>query len=177
MRTLPAPTGTRDLVGVAVWSAYASAAIGAIGAVLLIIFFVVGQPYGTLNDIAVVAQYLLAVPFLIALHTVFSPRAPRLSVLATTTGVIGIFAVVILQLLVIPLPVIGKVLTFAQQGLPVSVALLVGIGGWILLVGYMGHVTKAWRNSIPLALLGWSYFGYPIWAAAVGQHLKSSTRA
>jgi hypothetical protein len=137
----------------------------------LIAFFVVGEPYGTLNDVSVVVQYLLAMPMLVALHTVLVRRAPRLSIVAAGIGLIGIIAVVALQLLLIT-----KALTFAQQSVPVSVALFVGVGGWIVLVGCMSRTTGAFRNTIALALAGWSYVGYPVWAFAVGRQLASLAR-
>ena len=167
-RNLPNPIRTDDVISIAAWCAYSSALIGAIGIVSLIMFFALGQPYGTLNDVAVVAQYVLALPILVGVDRVLRPRASRLSTIAAATGVIGIAALVILQFLMI-----GRVLTFAQQGGLVSVALFVGVGGWILLVGYTGHATKSWPRSLSLAVLGWTYFGYPIWAVAVGRHLSS----
>lgn len=148
-------TPARRLYRVAAWCAYSSAAVGAVGVLSLIVFFVVGEPYGTLNDIAVLVQYLLALPVVLAIHTVMRMRSPQLSMITTAIGLIGIIVVIVLQLLLII-----RVLTFVQQSVPVSVALFVGVNGWILLVGYMTLKIEDVRSSrVWLAVAGWSYVG------------------
>ena len=151
--------------------AYVSGVLSIFGIVFLFVFFAVGEPWGTLNDIVIVPQYLLALPIAVALHQLLRSRAPLLSLVAILVGIIGILAVTVLQLLLI-----SRVLTFAQQGLPVSLAIFLGVGGWILIVGYLGRTTGTLRHSLLLAVLGWSGFGYPIWAFGLGRQLLAASR-
>jgi len=103
----------------------------------------------------------------IALHRAFGGRAGRLKTIATALGLTGIAAVVVLQLLLIT-----GVLTFEQQVGPVTAALFLGVGGWMLLAGYLGRVTHLMRHGLTLGVLGWSYLGYPVWAFGLGRQLS-----
>ncbi len=138
---------------------------------LLVAFFAVGGRFGTLNDIAIVMQYLLALPIPIAIHQLIRARAQLLSTVAMLVGIVGILAVALLQLLLI----VG-ILSFAHQFVPINLALFLGVGGWMLLVGYLGHTTHVVRHSIVLGILGWTYLGYPVWAFGMGRQLLSGSR-
>jgi hypothetical protein len=150
------------------WFAYASGTVGLIGVVLLVIFFIAGNPYGTLNDIAIAIQYLLAVPLWWALHRTFRGQGGRLNTVATWLGITGIAAAVLLQLLLI-----FGVLSFEQQVGPFSAVLFLGVGGWILITAWLGRLTHRLRYSLTLGVIGWTYVGYPIWAFGVGRQLRS----
>jgi hypothetical protein len=115
---------------VGAWAAYASGAIGAIGLVFLIglyaafaIHWEAARLFGWLNDVLVMIQYFIALPIALALHTLLGPRNPLLSRVAMVIGIGGMLAVVVFQLLLV-----AGALTFQQQVVPVSIALLV-VGG------------------------------------------------
>jgi uncharacterized membrane protein len=86
-------------------------------------------------------------------------------------GVVGIAAIAILQILLVA----GK-LTFSQEVGPVSFAVFVLFGGWLLLTGYLSRSQRLVRNSMLVSVLGWAYVGYPIWAFWLGKLLGARER-
>ena len=153
-------------------AAYASGAIGTIGLAFFVAMYVsfaldssaVGA-FGWLNDVLVMVQYLVAVPIAVALHALHGARNPALSRFAMVVGISGMFATAALQFLL----VIGA-LTFAQQVVPVSVALLV-VGAWLVITGYLGRSTGTLPHGVRMSLLAVLYVGYPIWAFWLGRRL------
>ncbi len=144
------------------WAAYASGAIAAVGLVFFVALYAafaahweVARLFGWLNDVLVIVRYFIALPIALALHTPLGPRNLLLSQVAMVIGIGGMLAVVVLQLLL----VVGA-LTFQQQVVPVSIALLV-VGAWLVITGYPGRSTLP--HSLRMSLLAAPYFGYPIW--------------
>jgi hypothetical protein len=127
--------------------------------------FVGGGGVRRLNDVLVMVQYLVAVPIAVALHTLFGAWNPALSRVAMVVGISGMLATAALQFLL----VIGA-LTFAQQVVPVSVALLV-VGAWLVITGYLGRSTGTLPHGVRMGLLAATYVGYPIWAFWLGRRL------
>ncbi len=163
---------------IAGWSAYASAVVGALGVVFLAALYVglftsnMGlQKFGILNDICIIIQYLLALSVVVALHRIVAVHSPRLSTAAMLMGICGIIVVVVFQVLL----VVG-LMTFRNQVAFASAGLLV-IGGWILIIGYQLQATGKLRKVLLVAILGFLYFGYPVWAIAVGRLLLSNKLA
>jgi hypothetical protein len=155
---------------VGAWAAYASGAIGAIGLVFLIglyaafaIHWEAARLFGWLNDVLVMIQYFIALPIALALHTLLGPRNPLLSRVAMVIGIGGMLAVVVFQLLLV-----AGALTFQQQVVPVSIALLV-VGAWLVITGSLGRSTLP--HSVRMSVLAALYVGYPIWAFWLGRRL------
>jgi hypothetical protein len=155
------------------WAAYVSGVVAAIGLVFLIALYVsffVGSDlagvFGWVNDALVMVQYAFGVPLAVALHTLLRPRNPRWSRVALAVGITGMAAVVVLQALL----VLG-VLTFQQQIVPLAIALLVGVGTWLVATGYLARAILP--HSLRMSLLAVPYLGYPIWAFWMGTHLLS----
>jgi hypothetical protein len=146
--------------------AYISGVVSIVQLALLGLFYAQGAPFGTLNDVAVVVQYVLALPLILALHKLLHRSAPTASAIALWLGLGGILAIVVLQALLI-----AGVLSFAQQVGPVSAALFLLFGGSLLTFGYLGRSLKVLPNSMLMSILGWTYFGYPIWAFWLGSRL------
>jgi hypothetical protein len=148
--------------------------ISAIGVVLLIAMFYflstpnkeMGYRFGMLNDICVAIQYLLTIPVALALYPILKGYNPALVRIATITGIISMIIVVILQLLLI-----FKVLTFEQQVPWVSLAMLLGVGFWLVVTGLMARSTGRLPNSMLMSGLAVPYVGYPAWALWLGLHL------
>ena len=141
------------------WSACVSGTIAALGLVLWFARFAFpGGPVGWFNDLLVLIQYGLAIPIAVVLHAAFRLYNPGLSWLALIIGVAGMLGVVVLQALLLV-----RALSFAQQVVPVTVAILV-VGAWLVITGYMGRSTGLFRHSLPMSLMAVPYFGYPIWA-------------
>lgn len=159
---------------IAGWCACASAVVSGFGVVFLAALYVgffTGNAellgFGTLNDLCIIIQYLLALPVLVAFHRIISPQSPRASTVATLMGLVGILIVVGFQVLLI-----AGVMTFSDQVVFASAGLLV-IGGWILIISYRLQVTTNLRNGLLLGILGFLYVGYPVWAFVIGRRLLS----
>lgn len=154
------------------WTAYASGTIAAIGLAFLVAMFVsfavassAARAFGWLNDVLGMVQYLVAVPIAVVLHRLLGARNPALSRVAMAVGISGMLATAALQFLL----VIG-VLTFSQEVLPVSVALLV-VGVWLVITGYLGRSTGTLPLGVRMSLFAALYVGYPIWAFWLGRRL------
>jgi hypothetical protein len=165
-------SGPARLNQIAGWAAYASGAVSAVGVVFLIAMFAVGGPFGHLNDICVLIQYLLALPIPVALHQILRFRAPVLSRLTMVIGIVGMLAVIFLQYLLV-----AGVLSFAEQGGPVTFAMLVVVGAWLVITGYLGRSTGKLPHSLLMSIIAVPYFGYPAWAFWLGRHLLSGRLA
>lgn len=149
------------------YTAYTSGLVSIVQLVLLGLFYAQGGPFGTLNDVAVVVQYVLALPLVLALHKLMRRSAPTASAIALWLGLTGILAIVVLQALLI-----AGVLPFAQEVGPVSAALFLLFGGSLLTFGYLGRSLNVLPNSMLVSVIGWTYFGYPIWAFWLGRQLQ-----
>jgi hypothetical protein len=53
------------------------------------------------------------------------------------------------------------------------------LGGWGLppITGYLGRTMQVLPHSMLMSILGWTYFGYPIWAFWLGGRLRAEIRA
>jgi hypothetical protein len=150
------------------WPALASGIVAAVGLVLWFARFAFpGGIVGWLNDVLVMVQYALALPIAVALHTLFRRHRPTLSLLAAVVGIAGMLAVVALQFLLVV-----RALTFAQQVVPVSTAILV-VGVWLVATGYLGRSTGLLPRGLLMSLPAVPYFGYPIWALWLGRTLQA----
>lgn len=150
--------GLASLNQIAGWLAVISGAVAAVGVVFFILMMTVHGPFGHLNDICVLLQYLVALPLPLVLHERFKDRSPRLSRFAMICGLTGLVATVVLQYLLV-----AGLLTFEQQVGAVTFAMLVVVGSWLLITAYLGRaagLSGSFWAAVPAVL----YFGYPIWA-------------
>jgi hypothetical protein len=160
----------RRIIG---WLAYISGAVAAVGVVFIVGMFIsfsagmaaAGERLGFINDVAVLVQYLLALPIPFALNQLLQARSPVLSRAAMVIGVAGMIAIVVLQGLLVT-----GVLTFDQQIGAVSVAFL-AVAVWFVVTGYLGRFTGQLPRSLLMSILGASYVGYPVWALWLGRRL------
>ena len=180
------------------WSAIVSAVASIVGLVTLIMFFSLGQPWGTINDISSVVQALSILPVLLALHRLHSLDAPVVSLAAFGIGVLGMLIAAVWQTLLI----IG-VITFAQTAVISPIAFGV-LGISLILYGYriyrngmlprklalLSLITGAGFVTLivgvilggqehPLSAIGGliAAIGYPIWAVWFGRILLSGRLA
>jgi len=150
-----------------------SGVLAAIGVAFLVAMFVsfgvgatsAGMVFGRINDVLVMLAYLLAGPSALALHKLLRLRAPLLSLIAAVIGIGAIIAIVVLQALLI-----AGALTFEQQVGPVSIALVV-LGGWFVLTGHMGRSSGVLPNGVRMGILAATYVGYPAWAFWLSRRL------
>lgn len=175
MLTSNIQTSTTDrLVRTAGGLAIASGMISAVGVVFLIAMFALfatpftslGLTFGMLNDICVALQYLLTIPIALALDRILFPHNPTLIRLATIIGITAMLIVTALQLALI----LGA-LTFEQQVPWVSLAMLGGVGAWLMITGWVARSTGRLPNSMLMSVLAVPYLGYPVWAFWLGRRL------
>ena len=108
-------------------------------------------------------QYALAIPIALTLHRLLRPVGPGLSSTALIVGMVGLVAVVALQIMLLT-----RVLSFEQQVVPVSIAILV-VGAWLVMTAYLARSTGKFPRAMLMSLLAVPYFGYPLWAFWIGR--------
>jgi len=151
-----------------------SGILSAIGVVFLIGMFVffstpnkaLGLTFGMLNDICVALQYLLTIPIALALYRILLVYNPALIRTATIVGVVAMLLVVGLQLLLI-----FEVLTFERQVIWVTLAMILGVGSWLVITGLVARSTGRMPKSMLMSILAVPYIGYPVWAFWLGLQL------
>src|SRR3990170_3920208 len=116
------------------WSAYMGAVVSAFGIAFLVLLYVgffTGAEgllkFGPLNDICIIIQYVLALPIVVAFHSLLSPQSPRLSLFAMLVAQVGILGVVVFQSLLIT-----GVMAFQEQVVYASTSMLI-VGVWIVI--------------------------------------------
>jgi hypothetical protein len=158
--------------------AIVSGIIAAVGVTFLVLFYALtfatplktaGSTFGGLNDVSIVLQYLLTIPLALSLRRILRPHAPTRIEVATFVGIVSMLAVVTLQIAF----TLGA-LTFQQQFPWVSLAMIVGVGYWLVTTGLVARATGRFPNSLRMSLVAVTYLGYPIWAFWLGKHLLRS---
>jgi len=154
--------------------AIVSGIISAIGVVCLVAMFALfatpnrslALTFGMLNDICIATQYLLAIPIALALHRILLPYNPALIRLATIVGIASMIVVILLQL-----ALVFGMMTFEKQVVWVSLAMIVGVGIWLVITGLVARSTGRLPNSLLMSGLAVPYVGYPVWAFWLGRLL------
>lgn len=111
-------TASNQFVG---WTAIVGGVVGVVSFVSLVLLFVVGEPFGTLNDLLAIPVAMLVTPLIIALFRLHAAEQAVLSTLAMLLGLAGFWATAIGGGLL----VLDRI-SFAQSLLP-------GIGGFGLI--------------------------------------------
>lgn len=151
-----------------------SGIVSAVGVVFLITMFILfatshqaqGETIGLLNDICVALQYMMAIPIALALYRILSPINPSLLRIGTIIGIASMLLVITLQL-----ALVFGILTFQQQGVWASLAIVVGIGTWLIITGITARSANVFPHSILMSAIAVPYFGYPVWAFWLGKQL------
>lgn len=130
------------------WATMIGGVVGIIGFISLLLLFVVGEPFGTLNDFLSIPTAFLMMPLVMALYRLNAVEHGALSGIALLAGVAGFFATAIGSSLLI----LNRI-SFEQSLLP-------GIGGfgligvWVLIhsmIGITNHTLP--RGAAWLGLL------------------------
>ena len=114
------------------WTALIGGVIGVVSFVSLLLLFIVGEPFGTLNDILSIPIALLMTPLVVALYHLHAAEHAALSTVALLAGLAGFFVTAV----GCGLLVLGRI-NFEQSLLP-------GIGGfgligvWLLINAALG---------------------------------------
>lgn len=174
------------------WSAYLSAGATIFGAVTLVIFFSVGDPFGIMNDISSVIIGLTGIIILFALYQLHRSVAPVMSLVALVIGALAMLTASILQTLLVAIRMgFGEITTYAfgvfGASLVVYGYLVVanktlprGLGWWGIVAG-LGYVLVTTGFIVggpnhPLTYIGGlaSVVAYPTWAIWLGRILLKS---
>ncbi|MBI3165892.1 MAG: hypothetical protein HYZ24_14510 [Chloroflexi bacterium] len=175
------------------WSAYLSALATILGAVTLVIFFSVGDPFGKINDVCSVIIGLTAIVILFALYQLHRSAAPKISFIVFLVGALAMLTAAVIQtLLVVNGTNFGMIVTISfgifgasliafgflavvNQTLPRGLAWLgiaAGIGYVLVITGFI-----LGGENHPLTYLGGAVavIAYPVWAVWLGRvFLKSN---
>ena len=152
-----------------------SAIVGAIGVVFVVLMAVAfstgasaaGMTFGWANDVAVLLQYLLAVPGVLAVGAAMRLGSPRLARLGTALALAGTAAIVVFQALLVT-----GVLTFAQEVGPASLGILV-LGVWMVAAAISGRRSGIGPVGPEMAILAAFYVGHPLWAFRVSRWMRA----
>jgi hypothetical protein len=112
------------------WVAIATGIAGLLGFVFIILFFTVGQPFGTLNDIFIGLTAILSVVLVWMLYPWHHAQSPLLSQVALVIAMIGALLVVVGSVLAIT-----GVKGWFQSGLYMAAGNAM-IGLWLLALSY-----------------------------------------
>jgi hypothetical protein len=178
------------------WAAYLSAAATVVTFVTGVLFFTVGQPFGTIQDASSALQVLLMPPIALVLYFLSRPHAPALSLLATVVGIAGMLVAGTFQVLLV-----FRAVQFAPTIRPTLTA-GGAIGVWLVMVGAIGIASGtlpsglAWWGIVAgggyiLLVIGFwlggqqhplfwtgslaAVIGYAVWAFSLGHALLSGT--
>lgn len=139
---------TGKLGAIAGWSAIVSAVATIIGLLTLVLFFSLGGPWGTINDVSSVIIALSILPVLLVLHHRHRQSAFVVSSAALGLGALGLFIAILFQTLVI-----AGAISYAQTAITVPVSFGV-LGLSLMAFGYLGITdgtlprTLAWMGLI-----------------------------
>ncbi len=158
---------SQRLVRLAGWCAYASGIVSIFSIVFFVAFFTLGGLFGPLSDIAVTVHYVLMLPIAFAFQQLLRPHGPGLSLVGMLIGIVGMLAVIILQILLV-----AGVLTFGQQIGMLIPAFLVVLA-WFVINAYLGRSSDFVPSSMLFNVLAGLYIAYPFWGYSVGRRLLS----
>ncbi len=155
--------------------AYLSAFASAIAAITIIMFFSVGQPWGTFNDFSYEIMTLVMLPLVGRIHSKYQSSTPRLSSPTFILGVVGPLGYSVISLSetlqdvsvirygsLEPIPGLGP---FA---LGVVFYLLADV--WLLMVG-LTLKRGAEKHAIRMSLIAVTAIGYPLWAVWLARRI------
>ncbi|MEJ2012531.1 MAG: hypothetical protein P8X64_09955 [Anaerolineales bacterium] len=155
------------LVILARWCLPISAVTATVGLLFLIVFFAGFSAFGPLNDLAVIAQYVLMLPLLLLTWRCLNAPSQAAGALVTALGLAGMLAVIALQSLL----VLG-ILPFRRQIVLVVPAFLL-VTAWFVIVERLGSRDGSVPEGTTLAVLAGLVVGYPVWALDFYRRLAS----
>ena len=131
----------RRIVG---WSAYISAAATILTFLTGILYFTIGQPFGSIQDFVSVLQVLFMIPIAIGLYRLMPFATASVSLFAMAVGILGMLITAVGQGLL----VLGRIdyptsLRFFPGG--------VAIGIWLLVVSWLGRTNLFFSNGLARA--------------------------
>jgi len=154
-------------------AAYVAAAAALVGLVTIGFFFWIGQPWGTLNDVAVLVMTAAIAPLMLAFWELGGLTPMPLALVAQTAGWLAVGVWVIVHALFI----LG-VLTFdyaapAVGGLAIEAVAQVVIGLWIAGANLLAGPWLGWQRWFGLVTgAGWALVGVGLLAGGMSHPLS-----
>ncbi len=124
------------------WVAIATGVAGLLGLVFIILFFTIGQPFGTLNDIFIGIAGILSGVLAWTLYTQLHTQSPLLSQIALIFALVGALIIAVGSVLVIS----GKT-GWYLAGLYMAVGNAL-IGLWLLGLNYSVQHSNPWPHGV-----------------------------
>ena len=194
-------SGTGRIVRRASLAAYVVASAGLLALVTIGLFFWLGQPWGTINDLALLVMTAALAPLMLAFWELGGLTPTPLALVAQISGWIAVLAWCVVQALLIVGVQSFDYEEAATGGLAVEAVALVVIGLWIaganLLAGswlntirWFGLVSGLGFVLLPIGLImggvnhpltyaggvGYS-IAFPVWAFLMARHLHALLKA
>ena len=124
------------------WLALAAGAAGLAGVLFIILFFGVGQPFGTLNDLFIGLAAILTGILACVLYSAHHAQSPQLSQVALAAALAGALVVVVGSVLVI-----SGVKGWFLAGLCMTAGNAL-IGLWLIGLTYSALHTSSWPHGL-----------------------------
>ena len=124
------------------WTAIATGVVALIGLAFIVLFYSVGQPFGTLNDVCIALAAILSAVLAWELYPTHRALAPHLSQLALLAELLGTLVVVVGSALVI-----SGVTGWFLAGLYMSAGNAL-IGLWLLALNYSVQPSDSWPHGL-----------------------------
>jgi hypothetical protein len=142
-----------SLTRITAWSALISAAGTVLTFLTGILFFSIGQPFGTIEDVASVIQVAFMIPLAIGLYWLIPSTMKAVDFFSAAVGVLGMLIVCIGQ----------GLLVLARIDYPTSMKFFpagVAIGIWLLIVSWLARTNEFFPNGLAWAgfVAGFGYF-------------------
>ena len=155
--------------------AYVSAFASATATITIIMFFSVGQPWGTFNDFSYGIMTLVMLPLLSTIHSKHQSSTPRLSNPTFTLGVVSLlgYSLIPLSETLQEVSVIryGSLEPFPGLGpFALGVVFFFLVEVWLLMVG-LTLKRGGEKNAIRMSLIAVTAVGYPVWAGWLARRI------
>ncbi len=141
----PRPSRTQRIVSTASLAAYVVAGAAAVGLVTIGLFFWIGQPWGTINDLSLLVMTLAIAPLMLAFYELGGWTPTPLAQAAQASGWIAVVAWCVVQGLMILGVVTFAYNAGARGAFAVEVAAQIVIGLWIAGANLLAG---AWLNRV-----------------------------
>jgi len=124
------------------WVAIATGVIGVLALALIILFFSVGQPFGTLNDICIGLTAILSAVLAWVIYPQYHAQSPFLSRVTIIVALAGALVVAVGSVLVV-----FKITSWYLAGLYMAAGNAL-IGVWLLGLNYSAQHSRIWPQSL-----------------------------